>query len=646
MKRIFDKLKAKIPIWRGHTYYGLCFGWLTFALIVILVIQSHLFNIWLNILPNEYIVRRTAASAALGFLLFGPALLLKEKTKYRYLLLVSIATSLLFVFQFLYYTYSGGFLQPSAFSYISEGMTVFDTVKTLITYRLLIFLIGPVMVAVVWIRTLQEKIPELTLPKKGQIAMAIIVIASVTFGNGYLFLREGTEGGFAHIYEYKRLYNVNRLVCKVGILNFSLGNLVYFGLQTDKASAADIDFAKKWMNKNRQTSVTGDKFGIAEGRNLIIIQIESFENAVIGEKINGQEITPNLNKLTNEGLYFSNYYAPIGPGTTSDAEFSTLNSLFPLSDRVAFIDYAKNEYTALPNLLKKNGYHTFALHGDVPSFWNRANMYPKLGYEKSFGKKDFIIPRPIGAYDLGDDDFFRQSIPKLKILPQPFMATLITLTSHAPFQIPSDLQKLNFSTTSTLSQYHRDYLQSVNYVDTAIGTFITELKEANLYDNSLIAIYGDHGSFSGIGMGLGKNQTVFSELQDSQVPLILLAPHTDLQGTIKSPASHLDFYPTVAHLLGVEPPPAIFGQDILTTKTPLVIHRNLISGTIKSILTDKLAYQSDPNGIFEQGICLQLPNKDKLPVEACRSLYEKKEDMVRVSDSIIKGNLIPTILGK
>ncbi|MEK7644196.1 MAG: LTA synthase family protein, partial [Patescibacteria group bacterium] len=643
MKQIFKQLTPVIKRLRAQTVYYLFRARMPLALIALLVLQTHFFNIWLGLDPNQYLVRRTASAAALGFLLFGPAVLLKKKTGAWYLGVISSATAIIFICQFLYYSYSGGFLQPTAFFYLRQGLTVLDTVKTLLSFRLLVFLFGPIIVIIAGWWERREKISEPEeLSKKDKIAISIVIFLAVTLGNGYLFLRETMEGGFTYIYEYKRLFDVNLFVSKVGILNFSIGNIVASGLRADKATAAEIDFAKQWVKKHVKPPTAGEKFGVARGRNLIIIQIESFENAVINEKVNGQEITPILNKLVADGLYFSNYYAPIGPGTTADAEFMSLNSLFALPDRVAFIDYAHHDYAALPSLLAKNGYQTFALHGDVPSFWNRANMYPKLGYQKWYGRKDYTIPRKIGAYDLGDKDFFLQSIPIIKTFPQPFLATLITLTSHVPYQLPPDLQKLTIPSDSPLHPYHRDYLQSAHYADESIGAFVAELKANNLYENSLIAIFGDHGSFTNIGAGLGKNKTAFAELQNSQIPLILIAPDADLHGVVDKPASHLDFYPTVAHLLGINPPPSILGQDLLTTKTPLVIHRNLISGTIKNIISDKLAYEAAPDGIFSHGICLALPEKKKLSPDECQTLYDNKEDLVRVSDTIIKGGLVPT----
>lgn len=647
MPERLEIIAAKLRRLRGLFLHGLRYSWLTFSLIALLVIQSHAFNFWLDVNPTEYLVRRTLSSAALGFLLFGPAFLMSKKIKYWYLGIMSSATALLFAVQFLYYEYAEGFLQPSAFSYFREGATMFSAVKILLSWRMLIFAAGPILVAAAHILTRRGLIKEPALSKKWKIAMTALTLFSVIFGNGYLFLREATEGGFSYIYEYHRLANVNRLVSKVGILNFSIGNAVWFGLQTDEVSAADMNALKAWTENRPKTATatTSEQFAMARGRNLIIIQVEALENAVIGEKIGDGEITPNLNALAGEGLYFPNYYAPVGPGTTADAEFMTQTSLFALPDKVAFICCARRNYAALPALLKQQGYATANLHGDVPSFWNRANMYPRLGYEKIFGRNDFTVSREVGAYKLSDEDFFAQAVPKLKALPRPFMATLITLSSHMPFELPVDLNTFPIPPDAKLTTLQKNYVQSVHYADAAIGKFIADLKAADLYDNSLIAVFGDHGSFTDIEKILVKPHTVSLELQKSQVPLILLAPGTALKGVGYASGSHLDFYPTVANLLGVAPPDPVFGQNLLNAKTPAVVHRRLISGTIKSILTDKLAYESSPDGVFEDGNCLELPGKKRLPIAACRIIYEEKEKDIRASDMIVKGNLIPALYG-
>ncbi len=614
---------------------------LPLALIFIFVLQNHLFEGLLGIAVRPYFIRRTVVTAAFGLLLYGPAILLKRRNKYLYLGATSLAVAAVFIIQFIYYSYSGGFLQASAFFYAGQGATVLATIKTLISYRLVFFAIGPIAVAGAWILTRRGAITGQILYKKEKIAAGTLIIIFTFFGYGYLFLREHMESGnTAHIYQYSKLFDVSALVSKAGIINFSLGDALTLGLKPDKVTAADADLVKTYFSQPHASSTPVNNFGLLKGRNLILIQVESLENAVIGKKINSQEITPNLNKLATEGLYFSNYYAPIGPGTTADTEFMVLNSLYPLPDAVVFIQYAYNHYAALPGWLKNNGYHTYALHGDVPSFWNRANIYPQLGYEKWFGRDDYIIPRNIGVYDLGDKDFFEQSIVKLQSMPRPFMATLITLTSHSPFQMPADLETLTIPATATLDWLQKNYLQSIHYTDQAIGSFINQLKTAGLYDDSLILIYGDHGSFSNISDALGANNSTFADLQTTQVPMIILTPGTALKGESAVPTSHLDVYPTVANLLGVAPPPNIFGHDMLAGKNNTVIRRNLVSGVVTTIIRNTLAFHASGDGAYEHGTCLEMPNKKRLAVDACQLLYEEGEKAVAVSDLIVKGNLI------
>jgi phosphoglycerol transferase MdoB-like AlkP superfamily enzyme len=673
-------VRALRQVWR--------ISWLPLVLVVIFVIQNHLFNYWLNISPGNYVWRRSLVTTALGILLFAPALLINKRFKYPYLAVASLLAALIFSSQYLYYSYSGGFLQASALFYAGEGMAILPTVKTLLNWHLIVFAAGLLVVVGVWVlevfsdrfaaleffrrnspyppffkgrgctrppevcpQPLFEKegvggVPsdgsrmDRGLIKKQKLIIAATLALIVAIGYGSLFAIEKHEQGNAKlIYNYSQLYDVNSLVGKTGVVNFFLGDTIALALHTDKVNAADASFVSAYKAKQQPPAPVSD-FGSLKGRNIIMIQVESLENAAIGQKFNGQEITPNLNKLAASGLYFSNYYSPIGPGTTADAEFMTLNSLYSLPNTVAFIQYAFDKYTALPALLKQNGYGTYSFHGDAPSFWNRANIYPQLGYEKWFSADDYTIPRKIGNYDLGDKDFFSQSLPKLAALPQPFMATLITLSSHTPFIIPDDLQTLNMPPPTNLSQLQWEYLQSIHYTDQAIGDFIDELKAAGLYDNSIILIYGDHGSFTGIAGALGVSKSVFPDLQTSQVPLIVLAPGTSLKGERTTPASHLDVYPTIADLLGIKAPSGVFGHDMIDGNDTAAISRNEVSGTVKSILTDTLAFHAGSDGQFADGQCLAMPEKKTLDISACKTAYDAESDAVKASDIMVKGNLI------
>ena len=391
----------------------LAFCWLPAVLAVIFVLQNRLFNFLIKIPAGQDSFRLVAATAASGLLIFGPAVLFRKRFKYPYLILVSLIVALIFAFQFLYYSYSGGFLQASALFYAREGTTVMATVKTLLNYRLVYFAIGPLLVALAWVLSRRGVIAERRPAAKEKLAAGLIVLVLAGSGYGCLFFSGTKTAGSADgVRRSGSYYDMNALVAGIGIINFFLNDVFEGSLRVKKVNAAETSFVESY-EKNKTAGVSGSDFGALKGRNLILIQVESLENAVIGQKIGGEEITPNLNELAGRGLYFSDYYSPVGPGTTADAEFMTLNSLYSLPDGVAFIQYAYDDYDALPGLLRQNGYHAYCFHGDAASFWNRANIYPQLGYDEFFSRQDYTIPRKIGTYDLGDADFFEDRLELL-----------------------------------------------------------------------------------------------------------------------------------------------------------------------------------------------------------------------------------------
>ena len=608
-------------------------------LIAVFMLQTLLFDVWLGIYSKTSFLILLSFAFILGVVLYGPALLLR-KTKLRiYLLITSFLVSFVFIAQFLYYEYSSGFLQFSAVKSLGAVPALAGTIAILITPKLLLFLLGVFIVLIsFFIKPNKENAEASSLRFKKNIIFTEIL--AVSFLAAFLFIPYVKASGCDRL-----AYNCNLklMVQETGIINFSIADTIKHALKNDTVLKADKDFLQSWARKigANKPSVGAKYFGAAKGKNLIIIQVESLENAVINKKIGGQEITPNLNRLASNGLYFSNYYTQVGPGNTADAEFSTMNTLYPLPDDVVFIDYAKNKYEALPKILNENGYNIYSLHGDVLTFWNRSNIYPNLGYQKSFGLDNYAVKRlgcP-GTSNLCDEDLFSQSLPRIEDFKQPFLATLITMSSHTPFILADDLKTLKTPNESSFSWIQAEYIQSIHYTDAQIGKFIDGLKKDGLYNNSLILIWGDHGSFTGISDALGQ-KSILPSLNNSNVPMIILAPGTELSGTVKIPGSHLDVYPTIANLLGITPPKSILGQDLLNTNAPVETHFRLISGGVDAILTDNLAYQASDDGVFENGQCKAVPSMETLPVLECQNLYNAQSDAVRASDIIIRGNLL------
>ncbi|MGN1410272.1 MAG: LTA synthase family protein, partial [Eubacteriales bacterium] len=171
-------------------------------------------------------------------------------------------------------------------------------------------------------------------------------------------------------------------------------------------------------------------YGIAENRNVFIIQVEAMQNFVIGAEYEGQVITPNLNAMIGEDtIYFDNYYYQIGGGNTADAEFAVNNSLFAPQSEAAYVKYADNDYHGLPFLLKDNGYsgaHVF--HGYTESFWNRKYAYVNQGFD-DFTALEELEQTDMFPMGLSDREMFRQSLELIKTYEEPFYAFYITVSS-------------------------------------------------------------------------------------------------------------------------------------------------------------------------------------------------------------------------
>lgn len=625
--------------------------WLVYSLILLFVVQNQLFNRWVDIVGNPDIIISLLESATFAALMYGPALLFRRHARYAYLIVASLIVALVFCAQFTYFAFFGGFMQASALKYAGQTGAEMSTIRALLSPKLIVFVLHVILVVWAYLNERKTFSASTAMPPARRAVTFAVVLMVALFGYGLLF--GAGENALSKLAKPKQTlhdlnsfaYAPNYVVQRAGIHNYFFGDVIGMMLRTTHITPEDVAFVNN-LFAQKEAFASGP--AAEKPRNLIVLQVESLEEAVIGERIGGKEITPRLNSLRSEGVYFNNYYTQIGPGNTADAEFVTLNSLYPLANTVAFIDFAKNTYSALPKLLRQNGYHTFVLHGDVPTFWNRANIYPSLGYDTSISKNDFTVSEK-EFETLSDNDFLRQSAEKMKTFPQPFMATLITLSSHSPYVIPEEFQKLAIPEDSALSEMQKNYLQSVHYADAAIGEFIDSLKKEGLYDNALIVIYGDHGSFTGISRFFRPTQhEEFADMRASRVPLLLIAPNDKrvAKNTMTIPASHVDLYPTVARLLNQTPPDVgVFGQDMLTTKTPIVTRRDPYLQVITEILTPTLVYKGTPSGVFLEGTCYALPGYAAVELTDCKSMYDEQSANFRASDLIIRGNLLP-IIGK
>ncbi len=390
--------------------------------------------------------------------------------------------------------------------------------------------------------------------------------------------------------------------------------------------------------------VSGLKYkNIGEGKNLIVLQVEALQNFVIGAQYNGQVITPNLNAfLQQDTLYYDRYYTNIGKGNTADAEFSTLNSLYPVIDRECYTLYQNNTFNGLPWLLRDKGYDTLAIHGYKGEFWNREAAYPGQGFENFYSMEDLDQSDIIGL-GISDKSMFRQAADILSKEEKPFFSFIISLTSHHPFVIEDKDVTLQLKEEDKDTKFG-SYLKTVRYFDEAFGEFLQELKDAGLYDNTVIALYGDH---HGLNLNMDNNKEMMENYlgrtydydEMLRIPLMIHVPGSGVKETISTTGGQIDFLPTIANIMGLEfNQPYILGQDLSNAKDGFVAFTAyLFEG---SFIHNDTMFEISREGVFDGSRAWKIGTDVPVDASVYEADYNKAITIKKTSEEILNQDLI------
>lgn len=264
------------------------------------------------------------------------------------------------------------------------------------------------------------------------------------------------------------------------------------------ASATDLEPVKQYITEH-YAQPNDNYFGIAKGRNVIYLHLESLQQFVIDYKLNVNgveyEVTPFLNSLyhSSSTLAFSNFFNQVKAGKTSDAETMIETSLFGLNQGSFMVQYGgSNTQQAAPYILSQNGGYTSAVfHGNAASFWNRNNTYKQWGYNYFFDQSYFSKATAENSfqYGLNDKIMFADSIQYLEHLQQPFYTKFITVSNHYPYTTSLIGDEIGFPLANTDDETINGYFATANYLDASIKAFFDYLKATGLYENSVIVLY-------------------------------------------------------------------------------------------------------------------------------------------------------------
>jgi lipoteichoic acid synthase len=357
---------------------------------------------------------------------------------------------------------------------------------------------------------------------------------------------------------------------QMGILNYE----AYTLFARDKSELTPLNqITQSSVNKLKgiQDPSSPLLLGAAKGKNVIIIQLESFQNFLIHLQIDGHEITPVMNNLAKDHFYFPHFYQQVGQGNTSDAEFVVNTSFFIPPNGAATQMYAGKQLPSLPKLLKSNGYQTATFHTNTVEFWNRGELYKALGFDRYydqsyFGEEDKVF------FGSSDEVLYAKTAAELERMDhgsQPFYAQVISMSAHHPFTIPVDKYKMTLPERYENS-FVGDYIRAQNYADYALGLFIEDLKKRGVWDNSLVLIYGDHVGLPVTSLDRNEKSLMediygheygFSDMVN--IPLLVISSGVTHPAKFEQLGGQVDVLPTAANLLGISLNDHLhFGQDL------------------------------------------------------------------------------------
>jgi len=592
------------------------------------------------------------------------AYLFKPNKQFNYLFTVFIVFTTICIINAIYYTFYSSFASFSLLTALGQVGEVDDAVFEKLTILHFIYIIPLLLFWYINKRLVKKDYYSLVRKiEKGKKMFSYTIITSIIVLGINLSMISGTSYS-----SLMKQWNRESIVKSFGIIIYQGNDLIQtigskmnslFGY--DEASRKFVEYYSTREYKESDNKYTG----IYEGKNVIMMHLESMMTFFVDLKINGVEVTPNLNRLTKEGLYFSNFYPEISVGTSSDTEFTVNTSLLPVSSGTVFVSYYDREFISIENLLKEKGYYTFSMHGNKASMWNRHKMHPSLGYKDMYFEDKYNIDEIVGL-GLSDVSFYRQILPILTEIENTnknYMGTIITLSNHTPF---ADLEKYgeDIVLTHTKTEINElgeeveviydylegtklgNYIKSAHYADMALGQFINSLYEQNIMNNTVFVMYGDHDAklsrsefnrYYNYNFETGeiKEETDPTYIEydwyanelNRKTPLIIWTKNHKYTKEIPYYMGMIDVLPTIGNMLGIENEFAL-GNDIFETKW-----NNIVPFPNGNFLTKKVYY----NNSKEEYKPLTNEPIDESYIEECKKYTE---NIIELSNDIIIYDLI------
>ena len=638
IRNIFCKIKNIIDFKNmKHNFFSRRPVIILFGIIILLkTILFYKNTVFYNEDMWGYTVRQSTFFIVIG--LFFVLFFRKPKTRFYVLIGIDFFISFILFADEVYYNYASNIIsimQTGNLQYIDE---IIDALPSFLNIHQILYFIDIVVMLIFAYLDKIKLVSKKDFKKTPIIITLIFIIISLSY---YHFIPEALDlvTGFIYnkkssvrygsIYGYHVVDIMNAITNKKSVKysNYDEMILEYIGFKEEQNEKFELD---------------ENYTGIAKGKNIIAVQLEAAQEFVIDRTINGQEITPNLNKFLRENIKISNMHSA-SYTTTADSEHSYLSSTYPTENGEALSKYYSNTYNDIYSELKGAGYTNIYAHGNYANFWNRKNVYSKLDVDKTYFVDDFEDRSEYIRTYLSDELLYRQMVNEVasEKFETQFYLNLVAASSHKPFELKGIIDKEK-KVTITLGEYEGTdlgkYLESMNYMDYAFGILIDELKNNGLYEDTVIVVFGDHYGMQMYDQELMKFLEEDTEnyndarmqFEFSNVVAGMRIPGIS-NVEINTPTNKIDLKPTIMQILGIEDKFSI-GCSIFNRRDYTCINNG-------KVITNDYLYDGNWYEL-ETGKQIDLETLSEEEKQEFDWYVEKMEQELGISKSVVVNNLL------
>lgn len=492
-----------------------------------------------------------------------------------------VVGALFFIFAFAQYVYSGIFdgqffrlaslgLAGEGADYLSYALSYIDSV--LIKYTV-IEIICLIVVGILWERPVFKKTYMKIITKSlivfPIIGLVVIHVKLLPEANDHKFWDSWKRPGVI----YEDFNDANKCLDITGVYHFALRDSYKAIVGNDNLTEEDYAAVDKFMEEKKAAYVPNEYTNMFEGKNVIAVMLEGIDDWMISEKY-----TPVMKYMMNNGINFSNYYAPqFGTGLTLGAEFCFHTGYYTPISGINPVNYTSNYFPyAIPRLFAKKGYSVNSFHYNNAEFYNRGIMHTAMGYRKyhSF-MTDYGIPEQEAWSDsniLKRNDIFEDMVKD-----EPFFSFVITYSGHVPYDW--DDAKLK-----RVKQNHPDLIDPemdtetnnchllARDTDDFFRMLLEKLDKSGKLDDTVILVFTDHDAYGFSDQNKLLQYSIEAGCSNvHRVPAFIYHHGTEPLEVTK-PCQTADWAPTVVNLFGLENHHCYLGDDILSSKNEGFVH--------------------------------------------------------------------------